>query len=75
MTVAYGRFLYLLLGHRQRRYYVPILPYDVSNGSGSSLNKSCCSTANNCSNCSNSDGNCTIREQIECYINGDNLQR
>lgn len=55
----------------EQGYSVVICPY---NASDSSLGKSCCNTTNH-SNCSESDGVCTIREQIECFINGNNLQR
>ena len=62
----------MLSDHEESRT-VMIYPYDATN---SSLDKSCCSADNNCSSCSASDdGSCTIREQVECYINEDNLQK
>ena len=63
--------MYIILSDHEDSHSVLIYPYNASN---SSLDKSCCSV-DNCSNCSASDGSCTITEQVECYINEDNLQR
>ena len=57
-------------------WYTYLFPQNnFTNGSSNSTGEPCCNTKVTESRCSRKFCNCSIEEQIKCYINGSNLDR